>query len=425
MNATRTCLCIGVNNYAPALGELRFCAADAAAVKRALDARRDGFSSTQSVLMADGRTIGERDARPPTRATIIGSIKDICEQATDDDVVVIQFSGHGVLGGDERLYLLPIDAIPNAIEETGISWHWLIAQIERSSARKKILIIDACHSGAGKGANEIQTRSQRLVNTLEETAHGFVCLSSCSGGQLSHELPDLGHGIFSHYLANGILGAADPLRTGVIDIASLYTFARERTIQHAHQIGVKQEPYLISRVAAPLDTFVLTAVSLDRPIDRVLVVSEDPLLGHLLKIGIAQSPEVRGAVWRSDIDDVVQRLQHGCDYAAAYVDIRSDWHKKREFISLVRKRYPAVPFVLVGAREAFLSSLEEGDRLRFGCYFFFDTATAVAQVPAAIAATLAQIEWDIATRYGERSSMHPQREARGTEGQNLSPTRNT
>jgi uncharacterized caspase-like protein len=145
--------------------------------------------------------------------------------------------------------------------------------LDGSCAKSKIIIIDACHSGAGRDpADAIRNSSQVVEGIKQNTTEGFICLCSCSGGQLSYELPDLEQSIFSYYLAKGILGAADPLCPDAINIESLYVFVRDRTLQHAKQIGVKQEPYLISKVAAPLSSFVICAASLDSPINRVLVL---------------------------------------------------------------------------------------------------------------------------------------------------------
>ncbi len=96
-------------------------------------------------------------------------------------------------------------------------------------------------------------------------------------------------------------------------------------------------------------------------------------------------------------------MKEGFDYTAVYVDVNvgTDWQQKKTFISLVRKRYPIVPFVLVGSQETFLNSLGKEDRSRFEQYFFFDTETPIARIPSAIAETLAQVQWDITMRYGE------------------------
>jgi len=338
----------------------------------------------------------------PTRANIISQIKEVCENAIEHDTLLIQFSGHGTLGADGRLYLLPLDTVRKAIVETSISWQWIIDQVEASPASKKIIILDACHSGAGKDVQTTKQLSLNMISEVESSCRGFVCLSSCSGGELAYERSELGHGIFTHYLTVGITGAADPLRRGVVEIDSLFKFTFERTTQEAKQIGVTQRPFMISKVDAPLDTFVLTALPLDRAINRVLVFSEDPLVGNLLYSAISQNPDVREAKWRNDIKLEIDSTKERFDYTAVYIDVRTRWENIREFIVLVRRRYPIVPFVLIGKRESFLATLALEDRQRFQHYFFFDLNMPVAMVPNAVAETLAQVQWDITKRYGEK-----------------------
>jgi hypothetical protein len=402
MSTTRISLHIGINGYPAAIGSLQFCVADAVAVRNILDAHREGFHSTISVLLADGPVKGSGDALPPTRANIISKVKQVCEQATDQDTLLVQFSGHGALSTEGRLYLLPLDIVPGTVEDTGIAWQWLIDKVERSPAPKKIVIIDACHSGAGRDVQLPSKATAAIIAEVERSCGGFVCLSSCSAGELAYELTDLGHGIFSYYLVSGITGAADPLRRGVVDIASLYAFVRDRTVQEAKQLGASQHPHLISKIATSLEAFVLTAMPLERAINRVLVCSEDPVLGHMLRAAVSRSHEVREAVWKDDIQLEIGYAEHRFDYTAVYIDVGSDWPNKKKFITLVRRKYPIVPFVLLGAREAFLGSLEEQDKRRFEHYFFFDTGMPISMVPSMVAETLAQIGWDITKRYGEK-----------------------
>jgi hypothetical protein len=77
--------------------------------------------------------------------------------------------------------------------------------------------------------------------------------------------------------------------------------------------------------------------------------------------------------------------------------------QKKNFILMIRHRYPIVPFVLIGSRSSFLKNLDEEERQTYSHYFFFDVNTPIARVPNTVADTLAGVEWDIRTRFGERS----------------------
>jgi hypothetical protein len=243
--------------------------------------------------------------------------------------------------------------------------------------------------------------SYKVVEEIAKSTEGYVCISSCSGGQLSYELPELEQGIFSYYLASGILGAADPLGQGIINIENLFDFVRDRTIRHAKQINVEQEPFLFTKISAPLNTYTISTAALDRPINSVLILTEDHFLGNVLETSVQMAILARSATCISDIELALSDVNSRFDYDAVYIDVENNWERKKEFIMSVRQRYPIVPFVLVGSRSSFLGNLDKEDRKRFNNYFFFDVSTPVSQTPALIADTLRMVEWDIRSRYGE------------------------
>jgi len=397
MDIIRRSLIIGVNGYKPSIGALSYCASDAKKIEKALNTRRDGFNSTESMLLIDG----EPDELVPTRVNIIENIIRLCRTAANEDTIIIHFSGHGAIGKDENLYLLPIDASSASLEDTSIAWKWIQDRLDESQAKNKILITDACHSGAGRDTAAAVRMSYKVVEEIAKSIEGYVCISSCSGGQLSYELPELKQGIFSHYLAGGILGAADPLGQGIINIENLFNFVRDRTIRHAKQINVEQEPYLFTKISAPLHTYTISAAALDRPVNNVLILTEDPFLSSLLETGIQMAALARSATCNNDIELALSEVNVRFDYDAVYIDVENNWERKKDFILSIRQRYPTVPFVLVGSRLSFLDSLDKEDRRRFNNYFFFDVSTSISQAPALILDTLRMVEWDIRSRYGE------------------------
>ena len=397
MGDKRQSLLIGVNSYRPTIGQLTYCVSDVLHIEKALNSRREGFNSTESILLTDEQT----DELRPTRTNIIDNIVRMCDAATTEDTFILHFSGHGMIGKDGNCYLLPLDASAASLVETAIPWDWIRNKVDTSRAQRKILIIDACHSGAGRDPLTSVQRSDKVIEELSRSTEGFVCIASCSGGQLSYESPELKQGIFSHFLVDGILGAADPLGQGIIEVENLFKYVRERTQRYAGKLGVNQEPYLIGKVTAPLNTYIISAVALERPINQVLVLTENPFLGRLLETGIRIASLARDATWTKDIEFALSEAKARFDYDAVYIDVENDWKRKKEFILLSRERYPIVPFVLVGSRDNFLETLSKTDRSRFRDFFFFDVATSISQTPDLILDTLGMVEWDIRTRYGE------------------------
>lgn len=414
----RLSLHIGVNTYIAGIRSLDYCGHDAAAVASALNARREGFDSVQSKVLAGiDDAVG---AIPPTRSNIVTAVMELCRSGAPDDTLIFQFAGHGAITGDGRMHLLPSDCAGGpALQETSIAWSWIIEQLDQAKAMRRILMIDACHSGAGRdvGGTGATKASAKMSQELA-SGRGYVCLSACAGGQLALELPDLRHGVFSYYVKAGLLGAADPLRRGVISVDSLFKYVTDRTKQHAARHGGEQTPTLISRVDAPLDRFILTAAPLDGPIRRVAVLSEVPTTASFVSTCIRCASPGSEAETFQDLSEALAKARAGFDFDVVYIDVENKYQRVKQFIDLVRRTYPVVPFVLIGRRGPFLDRLSQEDRRRFSEYFFFDTEGPVFYAADAIAETLAQAEWDIKERYGEkneRRSRHlaPGRQHRG------------
>jgi uncharacterized caspase-like protein len=163
---------------------------------------------------------------------ILTHIDQACGEAEEADTLVIQFSGHGAMA-DGRLRLLAADTSLKFLDRTSVSWAWVVDRLGESKAGRKVLVVDACHAGAGKDPGQARTLSAGVVNALKQRPGGFVCLSACTEGELAYESEELGHGIFSYHLKGGIAGAADRLRRGVIDVEEPFHHAREKTAQPA------------------------------------------------------------------------------------------------------------------------------------------------------------------------------------------------
>jgi len=110
---------------------------------------------------------------------------------------------------------------------------------------KKCIIFDSCYSGgfAGKSPG-LRTRfHQRPDSVIKFKGPGFakvittipsmVYISACRGDELSSETPDLGDGVFTYYLIEGLgtgsgLGPAVQGGTGFITAQAAYTYATPR-----------------------------------------------------------------------------------------------------------------------------------------------------------------------------------------------------
>lgn len=151
------------------------------------------------------------------------------QQADWDDLVVIYYAGHGAPdpGRPDNLYLLPTDTDLDALAATGFPMWDVKTALRRQIAAERVLVIaDACHSAGtadaaavgGGETNEIAggfqalfTPSRRLMLTAADTNE--FSLEDARWG---------GHGVFTHFLLDGLRGAGDRDQNGIVTVTELY-----------------------------------------------------------------------------------------------------------------------------------------------------------------------------------------------------------
>ena len=150
--------------------------------------------------------------------------------AKPDDRVLIYFAGHGFMFQGKG-YLAPFDFQRDHIAETGYPMDELGAVIGgKIQAKSKILLTDACHSGA------ITPEDTESINhTLGDLNKSLFSLTASRAREQSFEVADLkgGHGVFTYFVVEGMEGAADTSGDGVVTADELaeyvHTQVREYT----------------------------------------------------------------------------------------------------------------------------------------------------------------------------------------------------
>lgn len=249
-------LVIGINDYAHA--PLRYGVKDATLLAETLR-NQCGYAEERVHLMADGL---EDLKDVPTRTNILDKVRLIADLPRKQDTLLVYFSGHGV-SIDDRGYLVPIDA--QQMQSGQLVSIAELRQILRvSKAARRVMILDACHSGGEKsGAESVMTKS--FENAIKADSEGIVTLASCRSGEISLEGPWPYQGLFTHWLVRGLSGLADREEAGNkdnrVEITELYRYVYERVrAEAAKQRSHQQNPLLL---AAQSDQINLARVSGD------------------------------------------------------------------------------------------------------------------------------------------------------------------
>jgi uncharacterized caspase-like protein len=119
----------------------------------------------------------------------------------------------------------------------------------RIEAERVVAFLDACYSGAA-GGRTFAARKTRATNVddlfLERLTRskGRAIVTASRPSEVSIELPELGHGIFSYYLVKALQGAADLNRDGIVSLQELYEYVEQQVVRKSRAVGGNQHPVL-------------------------------------------------------------------------------------------------------------------------------------------------------------------------------------
>lgn len=228
---------IGVGTYDdPLLSELPLAVNDAKAVAQTLTSVPDGFPADNVILLATG----ESKDRAPTRANMKRFLKSYFDLAETNDTFLVYFAGHGITTAEDKLCLMTQDAAYADPAFTAFPFSELKAMLDACAAKRKILIMDACH--AGKGRSDY-VQSDAAIRQMQD-AEGLVILSSCDAKERSFEMEDKGHGAFTYYLLEGLRGEADENKDGYVSASEMGEYTSYATSRWAANQGFTQRPLL-------------------------------------------------------------------------------------------------------------------------------------------------------------------------------------
>ncbi|MBI4408558.1 MAG: caspase family protein, partial [Gemmatimonadetes bacterium] len=227
----RWAVVVGISDYVdPDIPDLKYADDDAQAVYdflRSPDAGLGGIPQDQMLLLLNEKA---------TARNIRSALFTFLKQSTEDDVVFIYIAGHGMPDPErlKNLYVLAYDTELKDLAATGIPMNDVNEAINAAYARNKILFADACHSAgvgvSGGRAVNINQINQVFLDAISSSTGGFVAFTASEAAQLSQEGEQWGggHGVFTHFILQGLQGEADEDRDYIVTLGELMEYARDR-----------------------------------------------------------------------------------------------------------------------------------------------------------------------------------------------------
>jgi hypothetical protein len=256
----RWAVVIGIGEYAhPRIPKLRYAVQDAEAVHKFLTTD-GGYPSDHVLLLTD---------RAPTKPTL-GNLRRalgefLARKAGKDDMVLIYYAGHGApevdVAGNETdglsKYLVPLDADPDSLYATAFPMDEIQRVFGRIAAERVVFFLDTCYSGSAGGRTFAgqRVRATGLNDQFLERltrSKGRVIISASGPNEVSLELPELGHGVFTYYLLEGLRGKGDRNGDGVVTVSELYEYMGEEVQRKAREAGGRQHPIMKGEIEGAL-----------------------------------------------------------------------------------------------------------------------------------------------------------------------------
>jgi len=148
-----------------------------------------------------------------------------------DDLLLLYFSGHGVLDDQGQLYFAAKDTERDLLSGTAVPASFVKTEMDRSRSRRQVLILDCCHSGAfargAKGATGATVGTATAFNDGEGYARAV--LTATDATQYAWEgdrvIGTADNSLFTHFLIQGLQsGEADADGDGHITLQELYDY---------------------------------------------------------------------------------------------------------------------------------------------------------------------------------------------------------
>ena len=171
------------------------------------------------------------------------AIEDFLVDRRTDDLLLIYLTCHGLVDVRRRLFFAAADTRKDRLAATGVEAQWLLSQLDDCRARRQVVILDCCFSGAFANATKGDP-DLGLGERLHGGGRGRVVLTASRGSEYSFEGEpvaglEMPGSVFTSALVHGIRsGAADVDRDGFISVDDAYEYAFDQL----RTLGAQQTP---------------------------------------------------------------------------------------------------------------------------------------------------------------------------------------
>lgn len=231
---------IGINKYKNPALNLNYGVGDAQGIA-------DYFGKQPKTLFKDVviHTLYDEQATKANITNLLASLKD----TKPEDSVVIYLAGHGDSLSDGWYFMPSEIRYPereDEVRERGLPSSEINARIKDMGAQKVLMLVDACKSGAALVA--FRGFEDRKALMQMSRSSGVHVVAAAGKEQFAAELTQLGHGLFTYTLLEGLSGKAGGKQANLITVRGLTGYIEDQLPEISQSYkGVAQFPVVDSR----------------------------------------------------------------------------------------------------------------------------------------------------------------------------------
>jgi formylglycine-generating enzyme required for sulfatase activity len=246
----KVALLIGVSEYETGLDGLPSAVNDVTAMRQVLANPEMGEFVDAAVNVLQN----------PSRQVMEDAIYHLFANRQKDDLVLLYFSGHGVVDDGGEFYFASRFTRKDQgrlVPTTAVAARSVRDWMEQSKSQCKVIILDSCFSGAfAKGVKAKDSGSVNPERFLGGKGTAILTASTSTQYALTQEGFDLS--VYTHYLVEGIrTGGADRDDDGFISVEELHDYANSKVKEAAPAMTPEfypvKEGYKILLAKSPKD----------------------------------------------------------------------------------------------------------------------------------------------------------------------------
>ncbi|NJL91017.1 MAG: SUMF1/EgtB/PvdO family nonheme iron enzyme [Coleofasciculaceae cyanobacterium SM2_1_6] len=231
----RYALLVGISTYPDGLNPLPSAVRDIDALQEVLiDPEIGGFAESDVEALKD---VDETAIRK--------GISRLFANRNSDDLLLFYFSGHGVTDSVNDFYLTGNSTDQKDLLSSAVPSDYIHkAMNQPGGSRRKVIILDCCHSGAF--AKGMQAKDSGIISVLPKLGgEGRVILTASDSRKYAFEQEGFELSLYTHFLVEGLkTGAADRDGDGQISAEELHEYVRDKVIRANNLMSPKIYPVL-------------------------------------------------------------------------------------------------------------------------------------------------------------------------------------